>query len=406
MYNVFSSSQIGKRHEVNQDYTAFRQLPDGETICAVADGLGSCAKSDQGAKQAAEKYLDSFCASYTKERHVDEDAVLNLLSMAANKTNQFLLSLPIPEAYCTTLSVAFISGYKLYYFHSGDGSIIQVRTDGIVRNLTTEQKGSFASSVYPFQSENGSTWEYGVIDTDGDTLAIVLVTDGVLSALKEQHDIDPNLMIYTKLLRGLYGTDTTRFLNSFLSKLDKISDDKTLAVILNAALSKADVPESFELAEAPILFDSLYKSSVTTVLTDWNLGLQEMNKIQDTNLYFRDGVYVYPRFDVNRIYSGESRKENLVAMIGAILTICFENKEDIRKTIPESVAKYFPIYRRSSGDLSIAFYVFEDFILLSATDLPCDTPWCRNQERFLSHTHPIAERLLAIMEETGHMEEQ
>lgn len=159
------------------------QERDGTWVAAVADGVGSCANAREGSLVAAREAA-SFCARCLP---VERD-LPNVYSMVRTAMNWAFKEVtrqaerdgqPL-ESYDTTLTLAIFDGTRVVYGHCGDGGLFVLTRDGYVEEVTTPQHGRDGVTVLPLR-EGYRGWQIGTYD--GDVASVLLVTDGMRSAL-------------------------------------------------------------------------------------------------------------------------------------------------------------------------------------------------------------------------------
>ena len=145
----------------------------------VADGVGSAEHSEEGSRIAVDvvkEYLESCSLPITPE--MMREAYQKAWDAIDKHTEE---GTGWPCDYDTTLSVAVFDAEsgKVVYGHSGDGAILAIGLDGIVRSLTTPQKGAEANSVKPLRDI--FSWDFG--EYEGPFVSVMAMTDGVLDLL-------------------------------------------------------------------------------------------------------------------------------------------------------------------------------------------------------------------------------
>lgn len=182
---AYGESKRGRSHEVSgkpcQDSSFFGLHPAHPhiAILIVADGVGSAERSDEGSRIAVDtvrSYLSLTEPPFTPDiiRTAYEQAWDAIDSHTEAGTGW-------PCDYDTTLSVAVFDAEsgRVVYGHSGDGAILAIGMDGIVRSLTEPQKGAEANSVKPLRDH--FSWVFG--EDDGPFASVMAMTDGVLDLL-------------------------------------------------------------------------------------------------------------------------------------------------------------------------------------------------------------------------------
>lgn len=246
----FGFSQRGQSHIESgapcQDrcYSVF--VPEsGHLVMAIADGVGSCALSDLGARTAVQSVVH-YIEIELKNRNqtgLDGQAAGPILrnamqfaydevEKAAVNYEQLLYSLQ------STLTVAIYDGSNLYFGHAGDDGIVALKEDGTLALATTRHKGDEASSVYPLQGK--TTWQFGMVPN---TVAFVMATDGVLDAfVKSSYEND---RVYYPFIEPIFKEryrserDVEKMCASFFDYMNSqayrasVTDDLTLTVAMN-----------------------------------------------------------------------------------------------------------------------------------------------------------------------------
>ena len=182
---AYGGSKRGRSHEVTgkpcQDSSHFGLHPlfPNIALLIVADGVGSAEHSEEGSRIAVDvvkEYLESCSLPITPETM--REAYQNAWDAIDKHTEE---GTGWPCDYDTTLSVAVFDAEfgKVVYGHSGDGAILAIGLDGIVRSLTTPQKGAEANSVKPLRDI--FSWDFG--EYEGPFVSVMAMTDGVLDLL-------------------------------------------------------------------------------------------------------------------------------------------------------------------------------------------------------------------------------
>ncbi len=182
---LIAFSLQGKSHKQSnmplQDNHALRLLPNGWSLLVVCDGVGSNLYSDRGSRIAANSFAD-FVVQYLGS-FLNAESLFNLMISAAHYATGKLKDVAFEEGnpireYNTTLHAAIYANGMVYYFHSGDGGIIVLNSEGTFQSLTEPQKDQ--EYVIPLLS-NPENWEVGQTDTR--VQSVLLCTDGVYDKL-------------------------------------------------------------------------------------------------------------------------------------------------------------------------------------------------------------------------------
>ena len=264
--SVFAFSQQGESHIKNdipcQDRSGFKVIEDKIVITAIADGVGSCALSDDGAEVAVESalaFLEEYFINELKQESFEVDdpakmgkALRAMMRFAFENVEKRAVELQqLSYSFQSTLTVAAYDGYTLYFAHAGDDGIVALNKMGTYALVTSRHKGEEASSVYPLQSQN--TWQFGKVN---DTVAFVMATDGVLDAFVGS--LSENNRVYYPFIEPV-------FYNSQLNKKEakqacydwyeymksssyraRVTDDLSFVGVVNQETIKTSVKPEFE----------------------------------------------------------------------------------------------------------------------------------------------------------------
>jgi hypothetical protein len=243
---IFGASVVGASHIKSnlpcQDAAAYEVLVSGFAVFAIADGLGSAAKSDLGAKAAVGAALAEvreMVAGEITQKSGIEDMARSAVVAARKELEQTAreAGLTLSDLACT-LMVGVILADSVCIAHIGDGAAVAKSADGL-KIVSSPAESEYVNEVVPLTAENFEK-EVRVSGAQTGVKAVAAFTDGCQrGALKKSaggfspHDkfFDP-LFVYAmdevvdlaraeNEIRGLLASD----------KLGKISDDdKTLVV--------------------------------------------------------------------------------------------------------------------------------------------------------------------------------
>lgn len=181
---VFGASVRGPGHVraglPNQDaYLMFADGPVGGIV--LADGLGSCIRSDTGAKAVC---CSTMAAMRNRDvaQPFDEDAFLEEIKRG------FCVGIDqdaYPD-YMATCLWAFLPGDgKLHFGMIGDGLLAVLTRDGVVVKLSDRKTNSFSNVVSAISPKITSRdWQVSCLAEDM-FLAAVLCTDGISDDLED-----------------------------------------------------------------------------------------------------------------------------------------------------------------------------------------------------------------------------
>lgn len=256
-YAITQQGTYHIKHDiVCQDAFAKKILGDSYAICAVADGLGSELYTDVASKIAADNAV-AYCA----ERITTQDDATMILKIIKQS---FAHALDLIRAraeqdgndvneYDTTLALAVLKNGTLFWGNAGDSGMVVCKTDGTYSPVTSQQRDE-NGCVFPlvFGDEK---WKFGVVN---DVASVLLATDGMYETLFPYLLRNEPVEIYVALARYFmdkdilgYGTeDETKIqekMETFLASIpdEQVSDDKTLAVLIDSAIEVSAQPEAY-----------------------------------------------------------------------------------------------------------------------------------------------------------------
>jgi hypothetical protein len=242
---VFGSSVIGPMHLQGgipcQDACAYVATSAGAIVIAVADGLGSAARSDAGASLAVSSAF-SFCMTVLdtgsgEERRLEElvrDAAVHArseLELLAQKESCSLRDL------ACTLIVAIATGRHFAVAHIGDGAVVG-EVGGLLSLISGPAESEYTNEVVPLTSRE---WQDSLRIASGESSirGIAVFTDGCQRAAfrKVEDALVPFEMFFTPVFN--YAREVTdpatgameiaELLASF-KLCEHSDDDKTLVV--------------------------------------------------------------------------------------------------------------------------------------------------------------------------------
>ena len=321
MSNRISSyffSLIGKDHLYTgtpcQDYSDIISLQNGWTIAAVADGVGSALRSDEGSKIAVTSAL-SFC-SENFPTSIDAKSILAMLLLSFHRAFEKIRShaeneLADLEDFDTTLTVVCFYKGMLFYGHCGDGGIFVVNRFGEASEVTIPQKGDDPSSVIPLRFGP----EHWVFDQHSENVPVVLLaTDGVRDRIASNNFCNSTFKLYVPLLLFLsiifdlssrdrdYFTD---HLKELFAENSSITNDWIYYRLLNV-YENNNIPDAKTIVEQIRSNNNLYSSMsrITddisiAVLNDPNIPIM-FNMPDMPNGYFSDPDWQRIKQEIHR----------------------------------------------------------------------------------------------------------
>ena len=262
MLGFYHLSLQGSSHKASgkecQDSSDIVRLSNGWVVSVIADGLGSAQYSGVGSKTAVQSIIDYLSNYKFSDWNVDE--LRRILKEAFDSAKKSIEQVSQEngihiQEYDTTLTAAIYNGNQIVYAHVGDGGIVQLCDTGEYAQLTTVQKGEEFNSVQPLRNEKA--WVFGV--SEENVCAFAMFTDGVYDVVCPWLLASEEQKIYVNYVR-LYmdmniieanseddfislKENAERFLLSEFNA--SITDDKTVAVVVNTDTIPALQPEEY-----------------------------------------------------------------------------------------------------------------------------------------------------------------
>ena len=319
-HSIPGSSHISKHPEAEnpqdlcQDNSYVRaDLPGGWVIAAVADGVGSACNSKTGSEIASRVAVE-YCANLlfidnSKEGYIETIKAAFKTALAEIRNASLKSGQPL-SSYDTTLSLVVYNGAKICYGHSGDGGIIGLTEYGNYVSITKPQNDpADGISVIPLRA-GPSAWEFGSFEEE--LVSVLLVTDGVLAALKpyklKEHDPEFHVPTLSFLMhpawyaesKGHYQDMTEEFLKG---KLDQKLFYAFLGTIYLSAID--DTPDNIRAALSEIANYGFAFSLINEITDDKTaLAIINPNKpIQD-----KKPLAYYAEADWNALNEAWNRK--------------------------------------------------------------------------------------------------
>ena len=242
---IFGASVTGQLHIQSslpcQDACAYRVLPSGVIVIAVADGLGSAPFSEVGARVVVEaavavtaEWLDSVAAPVASLENSVRAAVA--AGRKALDERSVAESCKLRDLACT-LILAVMQEHGLGVAHIGDGAVVG-EVEGSLRLISAPGESEFTNEVVPITSAD---WEehLRIVSLPSRVGSIAVFTDGCQRAAfrKSEAGLEPFDGFFRPIFE--YARDLTdlpegvqeleALLNS--SKIcENSDDDKTLVI--------------------------------------------------------------------------------------------------------------------------------------------------------------------------------
>lgn len=259
-WNVVGASIRGAVHIQHglpcQDYHHFEFLKNNGIVAAVADGLGSASRADEGAKLAVETFInyigDAVNQSVPTDKKAWEDLITNGFRQAKNALETLAESNNTPlREYGTTLVSIVIMDSWLVTGQIGDGGIVARADDGKLHTVSTPKNGEYANLVAPLTASNALELAEFIAESGYNIQAAALFTDGIQHLVLDNRDNSPHPLFFDPFFDELAVIDDcqqgTQQLQFYLAS-DRINaktdDDKTLLLI-----ARRQDPEHARLTE-------------------------------------------------------------------------------------------------------------------------------------------------------------
>lgn len=245
MWQVVAASTKGTGHErcglPCQDVHGYLML-DHCIIAAVADGLGSASRADEGAQLAVDAALAELKSRLSIEIPSDQEDwervlldAFTLARLALEQTASF--EEVLLREYATTLIVAVITEAWIAVAHLGDGAVVVALDDSSIELITAPSSSEFVNETAALSNPEALhqvRWAIRPIRV----VAAALFTDGLQSLAINFVDHTPHVPFFMPFFEAIQQPlDTTQAssdLDQFLSServCARTDDDKTLLLI-------------------------------------------------------------------------------------------------------------------------------------------------------------------------------
>ncbi len=220
-------SDIGTVHKSNgypnQDAVDFHCTGDS-FVLAVADGVGSCKKADQGAKNVIDSSIKLF-------HEVRKGSVVFEASVLAEKFLEFWLGFITNgriDDYCTTAKVVIKIGDQIKALSIGDGFV--AISSGDTQVLSPLEESYFANETMCLSSRL-TVSHFWTADLDlepSKSYVVFCCTDGVADCILPGREMQLVQAIEKDITVG----DLRKVLEAFIADISNYcQDDKTLGVV-------------------------------------------------------------------------------------------------------------------------------------------------------------------------------
>jgi hypothetical protein len=223
-----------------QDAYAYRVVSDDCVLAAIADGLGSAAHSEEGAKSATQSALDSLQESLSKKSKFYfkdwKEILLGAFKTAIEKLQQKSKESGVAlREYGTTLIIIVIYKNQVAIGHIGDGAVVALCKKGDVKTVSAPIRGEYANEVMPITSA-GALNAIRIFVTK-DINAVAALTDGLQNLCIQNNTNEPFIPFFTPFFDAIQKSmdvvASSQELHDFLDSeriCAKTDDDKTLLI--------------------------------------------------------------------------------------------------------------------------------------------------------------------------------
>ncbi len=245
MWQIIGASVPGTNHSriglPCQDSHGYRIFNYG-VIAAVADGLGSASRSDEGAWLAVETSLETLSQTLAVGLPSSDDQWLFILSdvfsIVRHALAQTAASVDLPmREFGTILIVSVITRNQVITGHIGDGAVVVLSEDDRLETISRPQQGEYANEVTPLTASDALAHVRCSIHA-APVKAVAMLTDGLQHLSINLITGTPHAPFFRPLLEGVCrpadADETSLRLVDFLNServCARTDDDKTLVLI-------------------------------------------------------------------------------------------------------------------------------------------------------------------------------
>jgi len=245
LFYSITASVIGQSHiyseKPNQDSIYLKSNDD--FICiSIADGLGSCTRSEIGSSIATKKSVEYLIKNIKKDSDIETllrtalEHSIKAIQLQADESEIVL------KEYATTLLIVVIDNMqKIYLIQTGDGGVVVFNEHNaslVSEVIKMEAKNIVVPITSPMYKDYTTYCEF-----DGDYQALAIFTDGIESfSVKENEDakFKPIESFWKSLYSAIKECNNeekwSEELEHYLANNELIqrhsSDDKTIGIIL------------------------------------------------------------------------------------------------------------------------------------------------------------------------------
>lgn len=259
MWRIVGASVVGASHIASglpcQDAHRHEILANGVALAAVADGLGTAAKSDLGARLAVETVLNELAAQLRRPLPptpaIGDDmkarmaaafaAARGRLEQAAEDESVSLRDLG------TTLMAVACGPKWLLVGHLGDGAVIGRWSDDELSLVSEPQRGEYANVTMPLTMDDALA-RVQYFWSDDAPATVLLMSDGLQNLALDLRAKAPFEGFVRPLIDGIARIDGLEEANQALIAFleservnSRTDDDKTLVILWRVANAPTQV---------------------------------------------------------------------------------------------------------------------------------------------------------------------
>ena len=258
MINTYKINMTGPSHILKgkpcQDAYCIKRNKGGVVFAACADGLGSEAYSDIGARAAVECIVKECLDNYDENMQAEhvEKIMKKAFINGYKRVNLVATAMdnPVTE-YDTTICLAIYDNGHLYYGQAGDSGLIALLEDGSIVRVTEQQRDEFGY-VYPLCA-GPERWEFGEVEEK--VSSFMLMTDGIWDQICPPILNDKDINVNVPLAYGFLDLngkcediepvekEAARYWKDY--PCESLDDDKTMIVVFNDEIPAARRDEDY-----------------------------------------------------------------------------------------------------------------------------------------------------------------
>lgn len=256
-WSVVAASVCGSSHEriglPCQDATAWQELPRGVLVAAVADGAGTAAKAQEGARTAVKNAVSAVSSTVPIPGSEDDSEWKRFLESAL-KVVKHAIEVEANEAgldavdFATTLIFMVATEKLVGVAQIGDGAAVAREPNGELFALTTPTRGEYANETV-FLTSPDAMQNAQLVVRKGAVSHLAAFSDGLQNLALKMPEGTPHSGFFGPLFSfaadAVDGKKAEEDLIAFLRSKrvrDRTDDDLTLLVAARVQTVQASVP--------------------------------------------------------------------------------------------------------------------------------------------------------------------